>query len=288
MSRTVVRGSCEEPSLDTYLRSISRVPLLTREEEGELAQRIREGDRAAFERMVESNLRFVVSVAKKYANQGVPLSDLINEGNAGLIKAATRFDETRGFKFISYAVWWIRQAILQALAEQSRIVRVPLNRVSVLYRLGRASGEMEQELGRAPTPAELAERLEMKESEVAITLFVANSHVSLDSVSSPSEDAPLLDVLMDPEQSPVDEELLEQALTGELEAMISKLTEREARIIRLYFGIGAGCEDTLTLEKIGLEFGLTRERVRQIKQRALQKMQVVAREKDLQFYLEPS
>jgi len=274
----------DDCALDIYLREIARIPLICREEEVELAQRIRGGDEEALDRLVTANLRFVVSVAKGYAKQGVPLSDLINEGNSGLIKAARRFDETRGFKFISYAVWWIRQAILQALAEQSRIVRVPLNRVTVLYRLGRASQALEQELGREPTAAELAAHLGLKESEVAVTLFVANSHVSLDSPGQGNDDGGLVDVLVDASQRQVDEDLVEEAMTLEIEGALAALTEREARVVRLYFGIGGS--DPCTLEAIGREFGLTRERIRQIKQKALEKLRVVAGERELELFLQ--
>ncbi|MAE70271.1 MAG: RNA polymerase subunit sigma [Gemmatimonadetes bacterium] len=274
----------DDSALDAYLRTISRFPLLTREDEIELAERIREGDEEALERLVLGNLRFVVSQAKIYSKQGVPLADLINEGNAGLIKAAKRFDEKRGFKFISYAVWWIRQAILQALAEQSRIVRVPLNRVSVLYRLGRASQKLEQELRREPTAEELAAHLGLRESEVSSTLVVAKSHVSLDSPGTGNDDGGLLDALVDDDQCEADEDLIEAAMAREIDAALGALTEREARVIRLYFGIGES--DTQTLESIGREFGLTRERIRQIKQKALEKLRVVAGDRELQLFLQ--
>lgn len=271
-------------SLDQYLREIGNIDLLTREQEQELARRIKAGDEDALEHLATANLRFVVKVAKRYSNQGLPLSDLICEGNVGLLKAAERFDETRGFKFISYAVWWIRQAILQALAEQSRIVRIPLNRVGVLYRLGKASAALEQTLGRKPTHAELSEKTGVREAEVALTLRIANGHVSLDGGTFPNDDGGLLESLVDENQADVDEALVEESLCQEMHSAISILTEREARIIRLYFGIGV--DTTKTLEEIGQEFGLTRERIRQIKVEALNKLRKHASVRELDAYLE--
>lgn len=273
-----------DSALDQYLREIGTIDLLTREEEQALARRIKSGDEDALDALATANLRFVVKVAKRYSNQGMPLADLICEGNVGLLKAAERFDETRGFKFISYAVWWIRQSILQALAEQSRIVRIPLNRVGVLYRLGRASTQLEQQLGRKPTHAELAEKCDVKESEVAITLRIANAHVSLDGAGSGEHDTGWIDGLVDENQADVDDALVEESLCEELNRAMDVLTDREARIVRLYFGIGR--DDRMTLEQIGKEFDLTRERIRQIKVEALQKLRELAHVRELDAYLE--
>jgi len=266
-----------------YLREIGETPLLTADEEVSLAKRIRTGDQNALENLTKANLRFVVSVAKQYQNQGLSLADLINEGNIGLIKAAKRFDETRGFKFISYAVWWIRQAILQALAEQSRIVRLPLNRVGTLHKIGKASSALEQEFGREPSPEEIAEHLDLSEIEVSDTLKISNSHLSLDAPFSTSEDNSLIDVLEDEYQPPPDEALLGDSLRVEIEKALETLTPREAEVINLYFGLNQ--EKALTLEEIGARFNLTRERVRQIKEKAIRRLRHASRSKSLRAYL---
>jgi RNA polymerase primary sigma factor len=276
------RGS-EEGSLDQYLRDISAYPLITREEEAELARRIRVGDQSALDKLVRSNLRFVVSVAKKYQNQGVSLSDLINEGNLGLIRAAHKFDETKGIKFISYAVWWIRQAILQALAEQSRIVRVPLNRAGTLHRIGKRANTLLQELGREATHAEIAEGMELTEEEVAKTMAISQGHLSLDAPLTPGEDNRLLDYLADDVSLAPDEQTYEKALTEAIEESLSSLKEREAKILRLYFGLDA--EEPMTLEQIGALLGITRERVRQIKEKALSRLRHVSRARALESFL---
>ena len=276
-------SSNDEGSLDQYLREISRYPLINQEEEVRLAQRIRKGEEEALDKLVRSNLRFVVSVAKKYQNQGVSLSDLINEGNLGLIRAAHKFDETKGIKFISYAVWWIRQAILQALAEQSRIVRVPLNRAGTLHRIGKRSSALLQELGREPTVEEIAEGMDISEEEVAKTLSISQSHLSLDAPLSPGEDNKLLDYLPDNMNPPPDEQTFEKALTESIEEALSHLKEREAKILRLYFGLDG--EEPMTLEQIGSLLGITRERVRQIKEKALSRLRHVSRARALESYL---
>src|SRR5690625_1449900 len=273
----------ESQSLEKYLQEIGKVDLLTPEEEVDLAKRIKQGDQQALEDMTKANLRFVVSVAKQYQNQGLSLSDLINEGNLGLIKAAKRFDETRGFKFISYAVWWIRQSILQALAEQSRIVRLPLNRVGALNKNGKELSKLEQEYERIPSAAELAESLEMTVSEVADTLKISGCHLSMDAPFAQGEDNRLLDVLENEEIPNPDNELMGESLKVEIERALSKLTKREAEVIRLYFGIGR--EHSLTLEEIGERFDLTRERVRQIKEKALRKLRHHNRSAALRAYL---
>ncbi|HLB81524.1 MAG TPA: RNA polymerase sigma factor RpoD/SigA, partial [Gemmatimonadales bacterium] len=229
---TAKRASFDEGSLDQYLREISQYPLITREEEVTLAQRIKRGDEEALDKLVRSNLRFVVSVAKKYQNQGVSLSDLINEGNLGLIRAAHKFDETKGIKFISYAVWWIRQAILQALAEQSRIVRVPLNRAGTLHRIGKRSASLLQELGREPTVEEIAEGMDISEEEVAKTLSISQAHLSLDAPLTPGEDNKLLDYLPDTTNPGPDDQIFEHALTESIEEVLATLKEREAKILR--------------------------------------------------------
>ncbi|MDQ3515290.1 MAG: RNA polymerase sigma factor RpoD/SigA, partial [Gemmatimonadota bacterium] len=236
--RTHRKPSSDEGSLDQYLRDISVYPLITREQEVELAKRIRKTDQEALDTLVRSNLRFVVSVAKKYQNQGVSLSDLINEGNLGLIRAAHKFDETKGIKFISYAVWWIRQAILQALAEQSRIVRVPLNRAGTLHRIGKRASSLLQELGREPTHEEIAEGMDITEEEVAKTMSISQTHLSLDAPMTPGEDNKLLDYLPDTLNPTPDEQTLEKALTDAVQESLSQLKEREAKILRLYFGLG--------------------------------------------------
>ncbi len=274
----------ESQSLEKYLQEIGKVDLLTPEEEVELAKRIKQGDQDALEKLTKANLRFVVSVAKQYQNQGLSLSDLINEGNLGLIKAAQRFDETRGFKFISYAVWWIRQSILQALAEQSRIVRLPLNKVGSLNKINRAFSELEQTYEREPLPEELAKQLNISTNEVETTLSVAARHVSVDAPFVDGEDNSLLDVL-ESKGLPETDEKLEylESLRQEIERSLSTLTERQADIIRLYYGLGM--EHPISLEDIGERFDLTRERVRQIKDKAINKLRSASRSKLLKHYL---
>ncbi len=272
-------------SLDVYLHEINKTPLLTREQERELAQRIKQGDQTALDQLVQANLRFVVSIAKQYANQGLSLEDLINEGNLGLIKAAHRFDEERGFKFISYAVWWIRQAMLQSLAEHSRIVRLPLNRAGTLYRIGKTARALDQELGRAPTHKEIADRLGISEEEVKETSKIQNSHVSLDDpYSTDKDDNSLVDYLTDDDQPMPDENTYEHALTDDMSKALSMLTDREQNILRLYFGIDG--QEPLTLEDIGKQMSLTRERIRQIKEKAIQKLRHSTRAKYLKGYIE--
>ncbi|NIW79970.1 MAG: sigma-70 family RNA polymerase sigma factor [Calditrichae bacterium] len=277
---TVSRAS---QSLDKYLQEIGEVSLLTPEEEIELAQRIKENDQIALEKLTKANLRFVVSVAKQYQNQGLSLGDLINEGNLGLIKAAKRFDETRGFKFISYAVWWIRQSILQALAEQSRVVRLPLNRVGALNKIGKAYSALEQEFEREPSASEIAEQLEMTDFEVADTLKISGRHLSMDAPFSNSEDNRLLDVLQNDHQPPPDSDLMGESLKVEIERALATLTKREAEVVRLYFGLGQ--EHPLTLEEIGERFNLTRERVRQIKEKAIRRLRHASRSRALRAFL---
>lgn len=277
------RSAFDEGSLDQYLRDISAYPLITREDEVELAGRIRVGDEEALDKLVRSNLRFVVSVAKKYQNQGVSLSDLINEGNLGLIRAAHKFDETKGIKFISYAVWWIRQAILQALAEQSRIVRVPLNRAGTLHRIGKRANALLQELGREATHAEIADGMDITVEEVAKTMSIAQAHLSLDAPLSQGEDNNLLDYLPDNLNPTPDEQTFEKALTQSIEDALGSLKEREAKILRLYFGLEG--EEPMTLEQIGALLGITRERVRQIKEKALSRLRHVSRARALESYL---
>jgi RNA polymerase primary sigma factor len=277
------RTSGDEGSLDLYLREISASPLISREEEAELARRIRQGDEEALDKLVRSNLRFVVSVAKKYQNQGVSLADLINEGNLGLIRAAHKFDETKGIKFISYAVWWIRQAILQGLAEQSRLVRVPLNRAGTLHRIGKRASLLLQELGREATHAEIAEGMDISEEEVAKTMAITQVHLSLDAPIVPGEDNRLLDYLPDTVHPTPDEQAFEKALVEAVAASLDGLKEREARILRLYFGIDG--REPMTLEEIGALLGITRERVRQVKEKALSRLRHVSRSKALQSFL---
>ena len=274
----------ESQSLEKYLQEIGKVDLLTPEEEVDLAKKIKEGDQDALEKLTKANLRFVVSVAKQYQNQGLSLSDLINEGNLGLIKAAQRFDETRGFKFISYAVWWIRQSILQALAEQSRIVRLPLNKVGSLNKINRAFSELEQEYEREPSSDELAELLEISADEVETTLGVAARHVSMDAPFVDGEDNSLLDVLENSGTPGTDSKLeYAESLRREIERSLNTLTERQCDVIKLYFGIGI--EHPMSLEDIGGRFGLTRERVRQIKDKAINKLRSASRSKLLKHYL---
>jgi len=272
----------ESASLDKYLQEIGKEELITVEEEVELAQRIKKGDQAALEKLTRANLRFVVSVAKQYQNQGLSLPDLINEGNLGLIKAAEKFDETRGFKFISYAVWWIRQSILQALAEQSRIVRLPLNQVGSLNKINKAYSKFEQEHERKPSPEELADSLELPADKVADTLRVSGRHVSVDAPFVDGEDNSLLDVLVNNDSPNADRTLIMESLAREIHRALATLTERESDIIRLFFGIG--CQE-MTLEEIGERFGLTRERVRQIKEKAIRRLRQTSRSKLLKSYL---
>lgn len=273
----------ESQSLDKYLQEIGKVDLLAPEEEIDLARRIKKGDQKSLEKLTKANLRFVVSVAKQYQNQGLSLGDLINEGNLGLIKAAKRFDETRGFKFISYAVWWIRQSILQALAEQSRIVRLPLNRVGALNKIGKAFSTLEQEFEREPSASELAEELDMTLYEVADTLKISGRHLSMDAPFQQGEDNRLLDVIQDERTPMPDSDLMKESLSKEVERALGTLTEREAEVIRLYFGLGR--EHSLTLEEIGEKFQLTRERVRQIKEKAIRRLRHASRSKALRAYL---
>ena len=272
----------ESASLDKYLQEIGKEDLITVEEEVELAQRIRKGDQRALEKLTRANLRFVVSVAKQYQNQGLSLPDLINEGNLGLIKAAEKFDETRGFKFISYAVWWIRQSILQALAEQSRIVRSPLNQVGSLNKINKAFSRFEQEHERRPSPEELAETLDLPAEKVADTLRVSGRHISVDAPFVGGEDNSLLDVLVNDDSPVADKTLINESLSTEVERALATLTERERDIIRLFFGIN--CQE-MTLEEIGEKFGLTRERVRQIKEKAIRRLRHSSRSKLLKTYL---
>lgn len=272
----------ESASLDKYLQEIGREDLITVEEEVELAQAIKRGDRRALEKLTRANLRFVVSVAKQYQNQGLSLPDLINEGNLGLIKAAEKFDETRGFKFISYAVWWIRQSILQALAEQSRIVRLPLNQVGSLNKINKAFSRFEQEHERRPSPEELADTLDLPAEKVADTLRVSGRHISVDAPFVEGEDNSLLDVLINDDSPVADKTLINESLSTEVERALSTLTERERDIIRLFFGIN--CQE-MTLEEIGEKFGLTRERVRQIKEKAIRRLRHSSRSKLLKTYL---
>jgi RNA polymerase primary sigma factor len=273
----------ESQSLDKYLQEIGRVELLTPQEEMDLARRIKKGDQKALEKLTKANLRFVVSVAKQYQNQGLSLGDLINEGNLGLIKAAKRFDETRGFKFISYAVWWIRQSILQALAEQSRIVRLPLNRVGALNKIGKAFSTLEQEFEREPSASELAEELDMSLFEVSDTLKISGRHLSMDAPFAQGEDNRLLDVIQDSRQPSPDHLLMDESLKVEVRRALATLSDREAQVIRLYFGLDQ--EHSLTLEEIGEKFNLTRERVRQIKEKAIRRLRHASRSKQLRAYL---
>jgi RNA polymerase primary sigma factor len=273
----------ESQSLDKYLQEIGKVDLLTPEEEVDLAKRIREGDQLALEKLTKANLRFVVSVAKQYQNQGLSLGDLINEGNLGLIKAAQRFDETRGFKFISYAVWWIRQSILQALAEQSRIVRLPLNRVGSLNKISKTFSELEQRFEREPSPDELAEELDLNTAEVVDTLKISGRHVSMDAPFVQGEENSLLDVLENDSEVTPDSELINDSLRREVQRAIGTLTQRESDVITLYFGLNG--EHAMTLEEIGEKFNLTRERVRQIKEKAIRRLRHNSRSKALKPYL---
>ena len=273
----------ESASLDKYLQEIGREELITAEKEVALAKLIREGDQVALEKLTKANLRFVVSVAKQYQNQGLSLPDLINEGNLGLIKAAKRFDETRGFKFISYAVWWIRQSILQALAEQSRIVRLPLNQVGSLNKINKAFSKLEQEFEREPSAEELSNLLDLPEDKVADTMRVSGRHVSMDAPFVNGEDNSLVDVLINPDSPKADNGLMNESLQREIERSLSTLTDRERDVIKLFFGIGQN--HGLTLEEIGAKFDLTRERVRQIKEKAIRRLRHNSRSKLLKAYL---
>jgi RNA polymerase primary sigma factor len=274
-----------ERSLDLYLKEINNTPLLTREQERDLAKRIRKGEEKALHALVKANLRFVVSIAKQYVNQGLSLADLVNEGNLGLIKAAYRFDEKRGYKFISYAVWWIRQAMLQALAEQSRIVRLPLNRAGTLYRIGKAARQLDQELGRNPEVSEIAEKLKLPHDEVRDTMQIANSHLSLDaSFSNDQEENSLVDYLADDNLESPDEQTYVNALSDDMQKALDTLTDRERQILSLYFGIEG--EEPLTLEEIGKRMNLTRERIRQIKEKAILRLRHNSRSKYLKGYVQ--
>ena len=273
----------ESASLDKYLQEIGREDLITVEEEVELAQRIRNGDRIALEKLTRANLRFVVSVAKQYQNQGLSLPDLNNEGNLGLIKAAEKFDETRGFKFISYAVWWIRQSILQALAEQSRIVRLPLNQVGSLNKINKAFSKFEQENERRPSPEELAEQLDIPVDKIADTMKVSGRHISVDAPFVEGEDNSLLDVMINDDSPNADRALINESLSKEIERVLAHtLADRERDIVKKFFGIGV---PEMTLEEIGDEFGLTRERVRQIKEKAIRKLRPNSKSKLLKSFL---
>ena len=273
----------ETASLDKYLQEIGKVELITADEEVELAQRIRQGDRIALEKLTKANLRFVVSVSKQYQNQGLSLPDLINEGNLGLIKAAQRFDETRGFKFISYAVWWIRQSILQALAEQSRIVRLPLNKIGSINKINKTYAKLEQEFEREPNAEEIAEVLDLTEAEVKESMKNAGRHVSMDAPLVQDEDNNMYDVLKSDEVLTPETELLYESLRKEIDRAISTLTQREADVVRLYFGLNGS--HPMTLEEIGEKFDLTRERVRQIKEKAIRRLKHTSRSKILKSYL---
>lgn len=273
----------EAASLDKYLSEIAKEPLLTPEDEIELAIKIRNGDTAALERLIKSNLRFVVSVAKQYQNQGLSLGDLINEGNVGLMKAAKKFDETRGFKFISYAVWWIRQSILQALAEQLRIVRLPLNRVGILNKIGKAYSHLEQEFEREPNPEELAKALEMDVEEISDVMTITGKPMSMDAPFNQNDENSLHDVLVNDELPSPDDELMTESLKVEINRALNVLNEREKEVLKMYFGIDS--DQPLTLEEIGEKFNLTRERVRQIKEKAIRKLRHNSRSKNLKSYL---
>jgi RNA polymerase primary sigma factor len=272
----------ESEALEKYLSEIGREELLTSEEEVELAQKIRKGDRKALERLTKANLRFVVSVAKQYQNQGLTLSDLINEGNLGLIRAAEKFDETRGFKFISYAVWWIRQSILQAIAEQSRIVRLPLNQVGSVNKINRILSKFEQENERKPSVDEIAERTDIPEEKVGEAMMVSGRHVSVDAPFVDGEENSLLDVLVNDNAPMADKQLLLESLRTEIASLLQSLNDRERKVVRAFYGIG---EPELTLEEIGNKYGLTRERVRQIKEKAIRRLRANTKNQMLKTYL---
>ena len=273
----------ETASLDKYLQDIGKEELITADEEVLLAQKIKQGDQQALEKLCKANLRFVVSVAKQYQNQGLSLPDLINEGNLGLIKAAQRFDETRGFKFISYAVWWIRQSILQALAEQSRIVRLPLNQVGSLNKIKKESSRLEQKFERPPSPDEIAEALEIPEYKIDAALKISTRYVSMDAPLTEDEDMKLIDIFVDDDQPVTDAGLMRESLAREIQRSLSTLTEKERDVVNLYYGIGMN--HGLTLEEIGAKFDLTRERVRQIKEKAIRRLKHTSRSKLLKTYL---
>jgi len=275
----------ETASLDKYLQEIGRVDLITADEEVELARRIKEGDTKALDRLTKANLRFVVSVSKQYQNQGLSLPDLINEGNVGLIKAAQRFDETRGFKFISYAVWWIRQSILQALAEQARIVRLPLNKIGIINRVNKAFAHLEQELGRTPTIDELADALEISDADVKQSMAGASRHISMDAPLKEDDEgsSSLYDILQNPESNNPERELILESLRSEIIRSLNTLKLREADVIRLYYGLDG--QAPMTLAEIGERFDLTRERVRQIKEKGIRKLKNTSRSKILRAYL---
>jgi RNA polymerase primary sigma factor len=273
----------ETASLDKYLHDIGKVELITAEEEVELARKIKNGDQIALEKLTKANLRFVVSVAKQYQNQGLNLPDLINEGNLGLMKAAQRFDETRGFKFISYAVWWIRQSILQALAEQSRIVRLPLNKISTINRISKAYSQLEQNLQREPKPDEVAKFLDITESEVKDSIRNSSRHISMDASLNQDEDNNMYDVLKSEDSPTPDKELLYESLKLEINRLISTIPQREADVLKLYFGLDS--KHPHTLEEIGEKFDLTRERVRQIKEKAIRRLKHTSKCKNLKTYL---
>ncbi len=273
----------ETASLDKYLSEIGKESLITAEEEVLLARRIKKGDAVALEKLTKANLRFVVSVAKQYQNQGLTLGDLINEGNLGLIKAAQRFDETRGFKFISYAVWWIRQSILQALAEQSRIVRLPLNKIGSINKINKAYSKLEQDFEREPSPEEIGKLLELSSDDIREAMRSSGRHVSMDAPLIQGEDSSLMDVIEDEDQEHPDASLIHESLRREIERAISSLTTREADVLRLYYGLSG--EQPLTLEEIGARFDLTRERVRQIKEKAIRRLKHTSRSKILKTYL---
>lgn len=270
-------------SLDKYLQDIGKEELISAEEEVLLAQKIKNGDQRALDKLTKANLRFVVSVAKQYQNQGLSLPDLINEGNLGLIKAAQRFDETRGFKFISYAVWWIRQSILQALAEQSRIVRLPLNQVGSLNRISKETARLEQEYERLPTTDELAKALELPDYKIKSAQMMHSRHVSMDAPLVEGEDSSMLDVLMNEEQPSTDEYLMQESLGKEIQRSLSSLSQKEREVINMFYGIGYN--HSWTLDEIGIKFNLTRERVRQIKEKALRRLKQTSRNKLLKAYL---
>ena len=273
----------DSASLDKYLQEIGREDLITAEDEVELAQKIKQGDTKALDKLVKANLRFVVSVSKQYQNQGLTLPDLINEGNLGLIKAAQRFDETRGFKFISYAVWWIRQSILQAIAEQARIVRLPLNQVGSLNRINKMFSKLEQEFERTPSPEEIADCLDIEEDKVNEAQKISGRHVSVDAPFKDGEDGTLLDVLSNGNSPKADISLMNESLQKEIKRSLSTLTDREQDVIILFFGIGI--PHPLSLEEIGEKFGLTRERVRQIKEKGVRRLRHASRSKLLKSYL---
>jgi len=280
---TQKQNNRQNQSLDNYLQEIGKVPLLSPQEEIHLARRIKKNDQEALEKLTKANLRFVVSVAKQYQNQGLTLGDLINEGNLGLLRAAKRFDVTRGFKFISYAVWWIRQSILQALAEQTRVVRLPLNRVGEINRIGKAFRNLEQEYEREPSVREIAEELEMIPFQVSDTLKISGRHLSMDAPFNQGEDNKLLDVIQNDHHPSPDSNLMQESLKNEINRALSILTKRESKIVKLYFGFEQ--DHPLTLEEIGELLSLTRERIRQIKEKAIKRLRHVSRSHALRTYL---